>query len=150
MSTTTHPGKCKFCGYVLQLEIDDDCPVQKVNSWKAMAACNRCADFRMACMKLGDAAKFVLGKLHDSVGTKKESDVRQRTQDRLVEITKRLMRVVCEHHKVECYWEDSIVSELMDNPHQIRLIFNHMIRQVSEYAKRTPPQPSTDREEMLV
>jgi rubrerythrin len=148
MTTTLHPGKCKFCGYVLQLDIDDACPVQQLKSWIGLAACNRCADFRMNCLLIGDRCNIVLGKLHNAAGTKKEKDVRDLAVVRLTDMTKNLMRVICQHYKVETYWEKTIVDELLDHPAKLRVIFAHMIRQVGEYAKKSekPHQATFDNE----
>jgi len=132
----THPGKCKFCGAILQLEMDNDCPPTDINLWKPNAACNRCADFRMGLLKIGDHCCWLLGKLHDVRGSKAEKGVEMDTREKITEATKRMMRLCCDHYRVTNHWDHAVVDEIMENPNKVRFIISFMRNQVEKSARR--------------
>ncbi len=134
--TTTHPGKCKFCGIPLRLEMDNDCPPTNIEVWKPNAACNRCADLRMKLLYLGDYCTWLLGQLHKARGSKAEKGVEADTRGKMEEATKRLMQICCDHYRVTYHWSPMLVDEIMSKPGLVRSAISVMRYQVEKSARR--------------
>lgn len=131
-----HTTNCRFCGNTVNADIADGCPIEDAKKWLPMAACDRCADFRMALLKLGDKCVWVLNRVHNAQGTKAEVGVKSFAREQLTEITKRIMRVICDHWRVTNYWDGQIVDEIMEHPDKVRFIISHMRDTVKQSARR--------------
>ena len=133
---SAHPAHCKFCGCNVTCHIDDDCPEVNAANWLPLAACNRCADFRMTLLKIGDNIHHVLGKLHDMQASKNKGAAEAAAREKLTEITKRLMRVLCDFYRVQNYWQPECVDELIDHPEKYRFLISFMRSTVENHAKK--------------
>ena len=133
---TTHPGACKFCQRTLQLEVDDDCPEFHIAAWLPIAACDRCADFRMVLLRLGDRCVSLLGKVSDARNGKNYQTVRSEADAKLEQVTREIMRSICDHYRVQNYWERGMVDEMFEKPDKVRYMINFMRGQVQRHRGR--------------
>lgn len=138
MSTTTHAGKCQFCGFSLNLEIDDDCPITDAAKWIRIAACNRCADHRAKLSRYVDTIDFVLGRLHDARASRGEETQRAAeasARESLDKTGKALMRAICDHWRVTFHYDSAFVDECLSHPGKTRFMvsfLNNSVRRSRE------------------
>ena len=135
MSTTIHHGTCQFCGYTLQLHIDDACPIRDAQHWISMAACDRCADFRLGLLKAGDYCRKAVEPMFDARGTKREKEVESEVRNKVEEASRRIMRMTCDHYRVTYHWSPEFVDELLEHPSKAHSLIALVRRRVEQSAR---------------
>lgn len=104
--------KCKFCGVVCRVEIDD---AYTVDTFKLerLCACNRCADYRVARKRVFLRIKHYCEDLIQGV----DAEGRELCKGRLEELVKRYIRLAADfRHLDEPPYDDSIVDAMMRRP----------------------------------
>jgi hypothetical protein len=122
-------AKCKFCGKPLTLEVADDfhefgtmtLETDKGSMKLAdLAACNRCADYRVERRRVFDRIKIQCMDLLTGA-VKKEGLPKAR--ETLTNLVKRYMRLLADFKEVPMPdWDEAIVDGIMEKPGNYALI----------------------------
>lgn len=122
----TYPTTCKFCQQPLSIEVDDSYPADEDPAkLLPLAACNRCADARVAKYTIEGKIRRVCawwaaaGKKADPSGTRHT----------LTKLTQDYAKMICRWHDREgMAWDEEIVNLLMDKPEEWSAILGSMWR----------------------
>lgn len=114
--TEDHPATCKFCRIPVTLKIDPDAlGMFNVETWKAMAACNRCADYHTARLATSRSI-YDTAMRHLRASQAEDSERMAKHRNRLTEQTRKLATLASKHYKVGFTWEADWVTQLIDQP----------------------------------
>lgn len=117
-----HQAKCKFCGYALELDIADDFTGhtrKPLDWWIAMAACNRCLDYRERLRSITDSILRLCNawNIITVAGNARDREkAGASTEAALTVETKKLAALLSHHWKSQNTWDAEFVTVLMDNP----------------------------------
>jgi len=114
--TEDHQANCKFCRIPVTLKIDPDAlGMFNMETWKAMAACNRCADYHTDRLATSRAVYDTAMKHLRSVQANDEAKA-DKHRSKLTELTRKLANLASKHYRVGLTWEPSWVDQLIDQP----------------------------------
>lgn len=117
-----HHAKCKLCGYALELDIADDFKghtKKPLDWWIAMAACNRCADYKERLRANVDSILRLCNSwaIVTTAGSDRDrAKVASSTEQALIIATKKLAETLSRHWKAQNTWDHEFVEILMDKP----------------------------------
>lgn len=124
---------CKFCGKQGVAEYDPQCPPLKLEIWKSWLACDRCADFHAARIKLEYRINRACGDLLAMNNARqeamkeeneKEQKARESIRSGLVFLTKRYAVLICAFYRKVLTWEPDFPAMLADRPDKAGFIIN--------------------------
>lgn len=114
--TEDHPATCKFCQCHVTLSIDpESLGMWNMTTWKAMAACNRCADYHTARLATARHA-HTLAMRYMRAEANHDGELMDAQRAKLIEATKRLANLAAKHYRVGYTWEPSWATNMTDNP----------------------------------
>ncbi len=125
--------KCKFCSCPITLDIVDE-SMFKLEYWKSLAACNRCADFREVRRRLVEtliACSIELSRYAEFLKTTNGEKKRERLWSLIVAVTKKYASLVCAFYSVPSEWHESFAQEIMDKPSKTVMILSVYERSVA-------------------
>lgn len=108
-------SKCKFCGMALTLSVSDDyAAMGDPFNLVRLAACNRCADYRVARRKIIDSVKVIAERfIQHQVG----KDSLETEKEKLADLVKRYMRLLADFRRLPVpEYDSAIVEDLVQRP----------------------------------
>ena len=110
--------ECKFCGRKGTAHYHEDAGVENVEFWKSLLACNRCADFHSARLRLfrsiTDVCTHVVQARTGNFKNREELETRSR--EILESSTKKLCELVSNFYRLTNLWSNDFVEVLMERP----------------------------------
>ncbi len=127
---------CKFCKKPLHLEVDEaflemrpDLTLSaggKVVSLLNLSACNRCADYQSARIRVVGAIKK---KCLPIIGCKLKPEMVEKYREWFTLMVKRYMRITADFLDVQMPdWDDEIVSQILDQPGNYGVVLSQVYR----------------------
>ena len=110
---------CKICKIGRVAQYDPVCPVKELENWRKSLVCDRCGDFENKHYNLRRAiynSCISLVSVRGSAGKKLVEETERIVYDRLVALTKKMAKLVCDHYNVEFTWEATWPDDLMEFP----------------------------------
>jgi len=113
--------KCKFCGKPGFVDADEEgLKIISWDKWKNNIACNRCGAF----MESKRGLETSLLKMCRSVQVLRTTGKQGKSRDEaeaalkknIVELTRRLAMLVCNHHRVTYTWDGEFPAMIFDKP----------------------------------
>lgn len=147
------PATCKFCGCDVVLRIDSDCERFNVESWKKIAACNRCADARRLMYQSVDRIMSAAAGWRQQIlyGDEQKGDVRAPFQNKFTFLTKVYCQACCEAFRQPNQWEPKLLNDLMQRPQNAYAIlkdyqssFKPLVVQAEPPPELAPTLPEMD------
>jgi hypothetical protein len=123
MSFTRILHSCRICKVPIELQQDDDCPAFQADVLRKMVVCNRCGDFRKVWWRIEDAIKGVCMQVWtEQSRAKPDSDTLALCRRRLLDLTRKLCARTCDHYRVQFFWQEDFVEQLMEKPEKAGMI----------------------------
>jgi glycosyltransferase A (GT-A) superfamily protein (DUF2064 family) len=133
-------AKCKFCEKQIFLQIHKDCPPLDQKIWTSMAACNRCADYKVTLRKIYEAGNAMVLEYARSGNDQLKQAAAPVTRRALEDTTKKLARVVCNHYNVEYTWDRDLVDAIMEQPDKCAMAMSYFETQIKRVRKQADQQ----------
>lgn len=105
---------CKFCGADVTLEFDTEAlKMMRLETWKAMAACNRCADFMSYRYKAYEQIR-IAALLYQRC---KATDVNRKALllSQLEELLKNWLTVMNEYFRLNITWDSAVMNSFLES-----------------------------------
>lgn len=125
-------GKCKVCGKLVTLVIDDSySELGDPYKLERLATCDRCVTLHCRQRKLNEALEKVAAMLI-IVGNKKEE--REALIGKAEKILKLYLKLICEREeaKQEVEWDESILDSFCLKPDKLDDLIKHLWKTVRE------------------
>jgi hypothetical protein len=111
---------CKSCHKPGTAHYERSCPPFRLEIWRSMLACNRCADYQNAFRRLSESIWHTCYALATfRAGTRKIELLDQAAgvaREKLVDKTKAFSKAVCDFWRLPMDWEPEFVQVLLDKP----------------------------------
>jgi len=131
--------ECTFCGNEGVADYDELDPM-KLEFWKSILACNRCADFHESRIKVETKIFRTCGSLLALNLRRQEAmteeggqlaQTREKLRVALVFLTKQYATLVCRFYNRMEVWEPGFPSMLEDRPDKAGVVLGHYVRDLS-------------------
>jgi len=121
MSINKVLAHCKFCGKMITLSLDADCPGFDLAKMLPLAACNRCADAARRTYQLRDqitstGVRYHVQRQDPFLKPAERTEVDASARNRLVDLTKAFCRAVCDFHRQPHIWHSQLVDQILKAP----------------------------------
>jgi len=117
-------AKCRYCNKPLELEVDPaGYSMFTPEVLQAMAACNRCSDFKEAQRRMLNRADVLASALATG-----NADTKAKAKMALVKLGKQWVVVLCQLYHLENMWSDEIEDMLLSNTHRLE----HVLKTVQD------------------
>lgn len=133
----THQQRCKFCGVMLTVESDPDCPQEWAESLLKLLACNRCADYRAKMTKIGVEIRRVCTNYIQLVNSKKgDEETKSKTRKLLEGMTWKVAEATCKFYGTPFIYDQEFVDQIMEHPDKSTIILKAYAKTIREEARR--------------
>jgi|SRR6266446_582671 len=126
--------RCKFCGTAVELELDEDgLKMFTIETWKDMAACNRCADFLEARRGMYRTIKT----LHRQWTLTKKKETKQVAANSLEKMLQQWLAKMNVFFRTGIAWDATVMDLLLDEKCNIQTVLlqcERMMRQQTSVA----------------
>ena len=136
---------CKFCGTHLNCQVDPagvaEKPTKSAVMFRAevlrtIAACNRCADSRVAEWTAMRRLGHYSGKLQTARYQGKEANVAAEVRDGFTRSAKWWVEWLCKAYRIQDLWDPEIIETLMHKPEQYARVATMLRVMVEKAAKQ--------------
>lgn len=130
---------CKFCRAPVTLEIDDAIlEIYTLDSWKAMAACNRCADFLVKKHRLIDlvAGNAIQWSRHKMEQNPLDREQQEKLRVSLEAFLKTFCAHICEFYRVQFTFENDFTIQIMERPWKFGAMMKFYEKSIARLAKK--------------
>ena len=137
-----HQTQCKFCHKPIGVEVDDDyAGLGDPFKLLPLASCNRCSDLRVERRNLELRLERCCSLV--SMTGLDEAKRRETLKGVLGTLSRKYAEMISRWHNHEgSLWDESIVSQLMDNPAHWGNTISHMWRSFGQWKHRQVQQPA--------
>jgi len=119
--------QCKFCHKPIFMDVDKagyESRMVNAEVWLRNLCCNRCSEFYREKQSLVES----IGRACELIQLDRENKARTKLRQKLVDLTQRLSKLVCDFKFLETVWDDEFVCQLMEKPAQSYRIVNFYCR----------------------
>ena len=114
--TEDHLAFCKFCSCHVTLKIDpESLGMWNMETWKAMAACNRCADYHTARLATARFAHTLAMRFMRAEAAN-DSELMEAQRSKIIEATRKLATLASKHYRAGFTWESDWVTQITEQP----------------------------------
>jgi len=111
---------CKFCRKPGTTYYEQTCSPIRVEMWRGMLACNRCADYQSGYRDIAGAVRFIcetLIRLCDSTSNEEiKNEAWGCARKKLDDLTKKFAEHVCRFWHKPTQWEESFTDCILKKP----------------------------------
>lgn len=115
-----HDYVCKFCRKPGTAYYDRSCPPLRLEIWKEMLACNRCADYQSGYRRIAGSIRFIceaLVRLCDSTNSEEvKNEAWACARKKLDDLTRKFAEHVCNFRNKPVQWEPDFTDCILKKP----------------------------------
>jgi hypothetical protein len=115
-----HEYICKFCRKTGTAFYDRSCPPLRLEIWKTMLACDRCADYQTGYRRIAGAIRFVCETLIQICDSTKSDEIKNEAwkfaQRKIDGLTKAFAEHVCKFWHKPVQWEPGFTECILKKP----------------------------------
>lgn len=125
---------CKFCRKPGTAHYDRSCPPLRLEMWKSILACNRCADYQTSYRKIAGAIRFVCETLVQVCDAARSEEIKDEAwkfaKMKLDNLTKSFAEVVCNHWQKPVQWEPAFTDCILKKPSECISTLSWYVRNI--------------------
>lgn len=129
-----HEYICKFCRRSGTAFYERSCPPLRLEIWKTMLACDRCADYQTKYRRIAGAIRFVcetLVQVCDSARTEEiKNEAWTMARAKLDGLTKAFAETVCNHWRKPVEWESAFTDCILKKPKECISTLSWYVRNI--------------------
>ena len=138
-----HAYKCKFCGKPGFVDADEaGLKVITWEKWQNNIACNRCGAFKERIRSLETSVLKICRSIQLLRVNSKLNEAQQKAEaalrNNIVELTRRMALVTCEHYRVAYTWDGEFPAVIFDKPEGALKVMRFYVGGMAKLAANVP------------